>query len=183
MTSARGGPPVGVHVWPTAVLYDGSPRRRAPTRRTSGPASRAACEAVRLARRHSSAAMLRRGLRASRRTGTKPAGHDYGHYALAVWACGLAGLFDAEIFQAELLTKSELRPGDRGVSSRRTARSERVTRGGAADRSPNQSAATQPERGEHVLAVVAPHLGRGGKPVVRCLLRNPPNPHDHPPPS
>lgn len=58
--------------------------------------------------------------------------------------------------------------------------SEAVAGCGASDRSPNQPAPAQRQRREHVLAVVAPHVGRRGGPVVRRLLRKPPNPHDRP---
>jgi hypothetical protein len=50
------------------------------------------------------------------------------------------------------------------------ARSELVACCGASDRSPDQPAPAQSERGKHVFATGAPHLGRGSGPVVRLSL-------------
>jgi hypothetical protein len=67
-----------------------------------------------------------------------------------------------------------------GSAFGRAARSELVAGVGASDRSPNQPASAQGEPGKHVLAVVAPHRGRGSGPVMRLLLRKAPDPHRHP---
>ena len=56
-------------------------------------------------------------------------------------------------------------------SSGPAARDELVARSCPPDRSSNQPAPAQCERREHVLTVVTPHFGRGGRLVVRCLLR------------
>jgi beta-phosphoglucomutase-like phosphatase (HAD superfamily) len=60
------------------------------------------------------------------------------------------------------------------------ARAELVAGGGGSDRSANQPASAQGEPGEHVLAVVAPHRGRGSGPVVRFSFRKAPDPRRHP---
>jgi hypothetical protein len=55
--------------------------------------------------------------------------------------------------------------------------SEVVAGCGASDWSPNQPAPAQRERGKHVFATGAPHLGRGSGSVVRLSLGQAPDPH------
>jgi hypothetical protein len=57
------------------------------------------------------------------------------------------------------------------------ARSEVVAGCGASDRPPDQPASAQSERGKHVLATSAPHLGCGSGSVVRPSLGKAPDPH------
>jgi hypothetical protein len=57
------------------------------------------------------------------------------------------------------------------------ARSEVVAGCGASDRPPDQPASAQSERGKHVLATGAPHLGCGSGSVVRLSLGKAPDPH------
>ena len=59
---------------------------------------------------------------------------------------------------------------------------ELVARGGRLDQPPDQPAAAERERWEHVRAAIAPHPGRGRGLVVRLLLRKTPYPSRHPNP-
>ena len=67
------------------------------------------------------------------------------------------------------------RPSLRTLGAHRVSRPELLTGVRAMDHASNESAPADAEPGEHVLALVAAHLGRRCRPVVRLLFREAPD--------